>query len=104
MADHRQNPTYRAASSERGTSSDRSNSVIQERLRSARRRVIAGHLGISLSVAVFVGLVVATIAIGLRGMFVIEVDDTLWRSGWIIGSLFVAFVAAGIATYLKMPS
>ncbi|KAA1260797.1 hypothetical protein LF1_33390 [Rubripirellula obstinata] len=78
--------------------------TIQSKVNAARRRMILGLFGRSLCVALFVALIVATIAIALPALRVMEVDFASWTQGWIFGSIAAAVVAATVYAIVKAPT
>ena len=74
---------------------------IEMQVRRARRRIFLGTFGRALCVAVFVALIVATIACAIPGIHVMDVDTQQWNMAWIVGTIAVAVVmslAYAIAT------
>ncbi|MCM2370057.1 hypothetical protein [Aporhodopirellula aestuarii] len=94
--------------------------TILSKVDSARRRLILGRFGSTLAVTVFAALLVSTIAIAamavvplstLTGLFGIQSDGTgggvepnQWVTAWVVASLTLAVVAAGIHAWWFAPS
>lgn len=77
---------------------------IETKVRSARRRIIAGRFGQALCVTLFGALIVATLAIALPALRVMEVDFGSWVYGWIGGCSLAALVAAAAYAIITAPS
>jgi hypothetical protein len=77
---------------------------IESKVRAARRRIVFGLFGRTFSVALFAGLVIATIAIAIPSLYVIEIDYQFWAQSWIFGSMVVALIVAAVYTLMKAPT
>ncbi|KAA5542756.1 hypothetical protein FYK55_14645 [Roseiconus nitratireducens] len=77
---------------------------IESQVKTARRRLILGTFGRSLCIALFVALIVASIACAIPGLFVLEVDSSFWNRAWIFGSLAAAVLIALGYSLLTAPS
>ncbi|QDV47822.1 hypothetical protein Enr13x_77340 [Stieleria neptunia] len=77
---------------------------IESQVRNARRRLILGNFGRSLCLALFVALIVATIACAVPGIRALDVDVETWNSAWIIGSIVVAVAGALVYALATAPS
>lgn len=77
---------------------------IESQVRNARRRLIFGIFGRSLSVALFAALIVATIACAVPGIRTVTTDVQTWNFAWIIGSIAVAVVGSLIYALVSAPS
>lgn len=77
---------------------------IESKVNAARRRMILGLFGRALCVALFVALIVATIAIALPALRVMKIDYGFWTKGWIFGSIAAAVVAAVVYAFVKAPT
>ena len=73
---------------------------IEMKVRSARRRILLGRFGHALCVTLFAALLVATLAIALPALRVMNVDFTTWVYSWIGGCSLAALIAAGIYTMI----
>ena len=77
---------------------------IESQVSSARRRLMMGTFGRTLCYTLFAALVVATIAIAIPAIWVMNVDGTTWAYSWIGGSAVAAFVAAAAYAMTTAPS
>ncbi len=77
---------------------------IETKVRSARRRIILGRFGRALCVALFAALILATVAIALPALRVMNVDFDTWVYSWIGGCTVAALLAAGIYAAVTAPS
>lgn len=77
---------------------------IESKVTSARRRIILGRFGRALCYTLFAGLIIATIAIALPALRVMEIDFQTWTNGWIGGSILAATLAAGVYAMVTAPS
>ena len=78
--------------------------AIESKVNAARRRMILGLFGRAFCLSLFVALIVATIAIALPALRVMEIDFDVWTKGWIVGSIAAAFVASAVYAFVKAPS
>ena len=78
--------------------------AIESKVNAARRRIILGLFGRAFCVSLFVALIVATIAIALPALRVMEIDFDVWTKGWLLGSIGAALVAATVYAFIKAPS
>ena len=67
---------------------------IESQVTSARRRLIIGTFGRALCYALFAALIVATIAIAIPAIWVMEIDFTAWSYSWVVGAVLTAVLAA----------
>lgn len=67
---------------------------IEYQVRTARRRLILGRFGRALCVTLFAALIVATLAIAVPAIWVMDVDFNTWTQYWIVGSVVAALLAA----------
>lgn len=84
-------------------------SAAAAKVASARRRWMLGQFGRAAGVALFIGMLVATMAIVALAITPIEingqpVDADQWRIGWIAGSVGIALIAAIMVTIGRAPS
>ncbi len=77
---------------------------IESKVRAARRRLVLGRFGRALSVTLFVGLIVATVAISVPALRVMELDFQNWVTAWIGGASAAAVVVAAIYALVTAPS
>ena len=77
---------------------------IETKVHSARRRIILGRFGQALCVTLFAGLIVATLAISLPALRVMDVDFNSWVYMWIGGCSLAALIAAGAFAAMTAPS
>jgi hypothetical protein len=77
---------------------------IESKVRAARRRVIMGRFGRALCVTLFAGLIVATIAVSVPALRVMDVNFETWVYAWIGGSAAAAVIAAGLFALITAPS
>jgi hypothetical protein len=77
---------------------------IESQVRSARRRLVLGRFGRALCVTLFLGLIVATIAIAVPALRFLEIDYRTWVYAWLGGSTVAAFLAATGYALLTAPS
>ncbi|NND98726.1 MAG: hypothetical protein HKN47_15505 [Pirellulaceae bacterium] len=77
---------------------------IESKVSAARRRLMLGAFGRALSYTLFAALIVATIAIAIPAIWVINVDFDAWSYNWIGGSVVAALLAAGVYTFATAPS
>ena len=68
---------------------------IESQVASARRRLMLGTFGRALCYTMFAALLVATIAIAIPAIWVMNVDSTTWAYGWIGGCIVAGLIAAG---------
>ncbi|MFK8113439.1 MAG: hypothetical protein AB8B91_14640 [Rubripirellula sp.] len=77
---------------------------IESKIQNARRRIVLGRFGHALCIALFAALVLATLAIALPALRVINVDYQTWIYAWIGGCSVAAFLGAGIYAFVTAPS
>jgi chemotaxis protein histidine kinase CheA len=77
---------------------------IESQVRNARRRLILGQFGQALCVTLFAALIVATIAIAVPALRVMDIDFTTWVYAWLGGSSLAAMLAAVAYTLVTAPS
>ena len=77
---------------------------IESKVRIARRRILLGRFGQALCVTLFAALVVATLAIALPALRVMELDFNTWAYSWIGGCSLAALIAAGVYAVVTSPS
>ncbi len=77
---------------------------IESKVSSARRRIVLGRFGRALCFSLFVTLIVATIAIAIPALRVMEIDFQTWTYAWIGGSLLAAILASGTYALATAPS
>ena len=77
---------------------------IETKVRSARRRIILGRFGQALCVTLFAALLVATIAVAVPALRVMDINFETWTYAWIGGATLAAFLAAGIYAVVSAPS
>lgn len=77
---------------------------IESKVRAARRRIVLGLFGRALCVALFAALVIATVAIAIPALRVMDMDYQLWTQSWIVGSVAVALMVAAGYTFVKAPT
>ena len=77
---------------------------IETKVHSARRRMILGRFGQALCVTLFAALIVATLAIALPALRVMDIDFDTWVYSWIGGCSLAALVAAGVYAAVTAPS
>ncbi|MGI9474007.1 MAG: hypothetical protein ACR2NZ_20880 [Rubripirellula sp.] len=77
---------------------------IESKVHSARRRMVLGRFGQALCVTLFAALLIATIAIAIPALKVMDVNFDTWIYGWIGGTTLAAFLAAGIYAIVSAPS
>ncbi len=77
---------------------------IESKVSSARRRIILGRFGTAICFALFAGLIVATIAIALPALRVMEIDFQTWTYAWIGGSILAAVLVAGAYAIVTAPT
>ena len=67
---------------------------IESQVTSARRRLVLQTFGRVLCYTMFVGLIIATIAIALPAMRVMQIDQTTWNYAWLGGTAVTALLVA----------
>ncbi|MCG8653678.1 MAG: hypothetical protein MI861_27820, partial [Pirellulales bacterium] len=77
---------------------------IESQVHTARRRLILGRFGRALCVTLFAALIVATIAVALPAIRVMEIDYSTWNYAWVAGASVVALIAAAIYALVWAPS
>lgn len=77
---------------------------VERKVRSARRRVILGRFGHALCITLFAALIVATLAIALPALRVMDIDFTTWAYSWIGGCSLAAVIAAAVYSVVTAPS
>lgn len=77
---------------------------VESQVQSARRRLILGRFGHALSVTLFAGLLVATIAISLPALRAMNVDFNTWVYSWIGACAGAALIAAAVYAWMTAPS
>jgi septal ring factor EnvC (AmiA/AmiB activator) len=77
---------------------------IETKVHSARRRIILGRFGHALCVTLFAALIVATLAIALPALRVMDIDFNTWVYAWIGGCSLAALIAAGAIAAVTAPS
>ena len=77
---------------------------IESKVQNARRRMIFGRFGQALCISLFVALVLATIAIAVPALRVVDVDYKTWVYAWGGGSTVVAFLIAGAYALMTAPT
>ncbi len=77
---------------------------IEQKITTARRRLVLAKFGKALCVTLFVGLIVATIAIAFPALRFLEVDFTSWTYGWIGGASLAAVLIAGTYALATAPT
>ncbi len=77
---------------------------IESKVANARRRLILGRFGRALCYTMFAGLIIATIAIALPALRVLDIDFQTWVYAWIGGCTLVALLSAAIYTVVTAPS
>ena len=77
---------------------------VQQRVRSARRRLIMATFGRALAITAFAALIIATLAVAVPAFRVIGVDYQTWATGWIVGCVVAALASAGIYAAMKAPT
>lgn len=77
---------------------------IERKVRRARRRVILGRFGHAVCISLFCALIVATLAIALPALWVMDVDFDTWAMSWIGGSSLAALLAAAAFAVVTAPS
>ncbi|QDT02428.1 hypothetical protein K227x_08040 [Rubripirellula lacrimiformis] len=77
---------------------------IEQKVSSARRRLILAKFGKALCVTLFVGLIAATIAVAIPALKFLEVDFNQWTYAWIGGASAVAVLVAGVYAIATAPS
>lgn len=97
------------------------NSVVLTKVRIARRRLILGRFGRALNLTLFAALLVSTLAIAAMAIvplpeitaaigFTARTDGssaftpTQWITAWLVGSLVLAVLAAGVYAWWRTPS
>ena len=76
-------------------------SELKQRVRRARRRMIAGQFLTSLTWCLFGTLLIALPAVGLPKIMFVDVDTLQWTRQWLGGAVIGAFLAAAVWTYLR---
>ena len=76
---------------------------IESQVASARRRLMLGTFGRALCYTMFAALLVATIAIAIPAIWVMNVDSTTWAYGWIGGCIVAGLIAAGAYAFATAP-
>ncbi len=77
---------------------------IEQQVLRARRRLILARFGKAFSLTLFVALIVATVAIAVPAIRVMDVDFSKWTYGWIGGAAMGALVLAGLYAIVTAPS
>lgn len=77
---------------------------IESKVQSARRRLMLAEFGKTLSITLFVALLIATVAVAIPAFYPIKSDFGWWVKAWVIGSAVSAFLAAGVYAVVKAPS
>lgn len=77
---------------------------IERKVAVARRRLILGQFGRALCYTLFAALIVATIAVALPALRVMDVDFQNWIYAWVGGSALVAIVSAALYAVASAPS
>ena len=77
---------------------------IESKVQSARRRMILGRFGQALCISLFAALVLATVAIAVPALRVIDVDYKTWVYAWVGGSAVIAFLIAGAYALMTAPT
>jgi tetratricopeptide (TPR) repeat protein len=79
-------------------------SQVESKVRHARRRLFLGSFGRALCITLFVGLLIATVAIAVPAIYAIPADFRTWVYAWMGGSLLAAFISALTYAWVKVPS
>lgn len=77
---------------------------IERKVAAARRRMMLARFGRRLSVVLFAALVVATVAIAVPALVVLEIDFYRWAALWLSGAVLVAVTAAVAHVLITAPS
>ncbi|MEL6106920.1 MAG: hypothetical protein AAFU85_12820 [Planctomycetota bacterium] len=77
---------------------------IESQVRAARRRLVLGLFGKSVCIALFVALLIATIACAVPGIRPISVDIQNWNVAWIVGTVSVAILGSLAYALLTAPA
>jgi len=77
---------------------------IESTVANARRRIILGRFGRALCFTLFAALIVATVAIAIPGLRVMEIDFRSWIYAWVGGCTIAAFLAAGLYAIVTAPA
>ncbi len=77
---------------------------IESKVASARRRIILGQFGRALCITMFIALIVATMAISVPALRVMQIDFQSWIYGWVGGGTVAALVVAGIYAIATAPA
>ncbi|MFG0290237.1 MAG: hypothetical protein ACF8CQ_18810 [Rhodopirellula sp. JB044] len=85
---------------------------------SARRRLLLGRFGNSLAITSFVALLVSTVAVAAMAVVPLStltaalssgseesaINASQWAIGWMVGTMFIAVVAAAVHVWWRAPS
>ncbi|EKJ99795.1 hypothetical protein RBSH_04879 [Rhodopirellula baltica SH28] len=100
-------------------SPEEAKSKVESKVRSARRRMMLGKFGRTFAVTWFVGLIVATIAVGAMAITPLPLDRfglessevgaspltvQQWAMGWIVAATVVSMIVSAIVTMVSAPS
>ncbi|MDF1843123.1 MAG: hypothetical protein P1U77_16930 [Rubripirellula sp.] len=77
---------------------------IERKVRAARRRVILGRFGRAFCVSMFVGLIVATLAVSLPALRAMNVNFENWIYAWVGGATVAALLASAVFALVTAPS
>ena len=77
---------------------------IERKVATARRRLLLGRFGRALCYTMFAALIVATIAVALPALRVMEIDFQSWTYAWVGGSTLAAIVSAALYAVITAPS
>ena len=77
---------------------------IESQVASARRRLMLGTFGRAMCYTLFAALIVATIAVAIPKIWVMDVDSNTWSYAWIGGTVLAAFIAAIGYVFSTAPS
>ncbi|WP_146532145.1 hypothetical protein [Rubripirellula reticaptiva] len=77
---------------------------LEQKVSTARRRLVLAKFGKALCMTLFVGLIVATVAIAVPALKFLEIDFQAWTYGWIGGASLAAVVIAGIYAIATAPT
>ena len=77
---------------------------VESKVRSARRRIMLARFGQALCVTLFVALLVATVAIAIPALRVMQVDFHTWVYSWLGGCSLAALLAAAVYAVVTAPS
>ena len=77
---------------------------IEYQVRSARRRLILGTFGRALCMTMFAALIVATIAVAIPAIWVLDIDFNTWAYSWIGGAAVAALLSATVFALVSAPT